>query len=52
MILRVTNTTNTFLILVIVLGVIVFLLLYNMRNKVGLNPEEYSEKDTKILELK
>lgn len=52
MILRVTNTTNTFLILGIVLGVIVFLMLYNMRNKVGLNPEEYSEKDTKILELK
>ena len=51
MLLRVTNTTNTFLILGIGLGIIVCLMLFNMRNKVGLKPEEYSEKDTKILDL-
>ena len=51
MLLRVTNTTNTFLILGIVLGILVCLMLYHMRDKVGLKPEEYTEKDTKILDL-
>lgn len=51
MLLRVTNTANTFLVLGIVLGIIICLMLYNMRNKVGLKPEEYTEKDTKILDL-
>ena len=50
--LRVTTTANTFTILGCVLGVIVILMLDNMRTKVGLKPEEYTEKDTKILELK
>lgn len=50
--LRITDTANTFLLLGIVLGIIVILMLYNMRNKVGLKPEEYSEKDIKILELR
>lgn len=51
MLLRVTNTTNTFLILGIVLGILVCLMLYHMRDKVGLKPEKYTEKDTKILDL-
>lgn len=50
--LRITTTANTFVILGCVLGVIVVLMLDNMRKKVGLKPEEYSEKDIKILELK
>lgn len=50
--LRVTTTANTFTILGCILGVIVVLMLDNMRKKVGLKPEEYSEKDIKILELK
>lgn len=50
--LRVTTTASTFTILGCILGVIVILMLDNMRTKVGLKPEEYTEKDTKILELK
>ena len=49
---RVTTTANTFTILGCVLGIIVILMLDNMRTKVGLRPEEYSQKDIKILELK
>ena len=49
---RVTTTANTFTILGCILGIIVILMLENMRNKVGLRPEEYSTKDVKILELK
>lgn len=51
MLLRYTNTANTFLILGIVLGIIICLMLFNMKNKVGLKPEDYSEKDTKIADL-
>ena len=50
--LRITTTANTFTILGCILGVIVVLMLDNMRKKVGLKPEEYLEKDIKILELK
>ena len=50
--LRITTTANTFTILGCVLGIIVILMLDNMKTKVGLKPEEYSEKDTKILDLK
>ena len=50
--LRVTTTANTFTILGCILTIIVVLMLDNMRKKVGLKPEEYTEKDTKILELK
>lgn len=52
MLLRYTNTANTFLVLGIILGIIICLMLYNMRNKVGLKPEEYTEKDTKLVDLK
>ncbi len=50
--LRVTTTANTFTIIGCVSGIIVVLMLDNMRDKVGLKPEQYSEKDIKILELK
>ena len=50
--LRVTTTANTFTILGCVLAIIVVLMLDNMRKKVGLKPEQYSERDTKIMELK
>ena len=50
--LRVTTTANTFTILGCVLAIIVVLMLENMRKKVGLKPEQYSERDTKIMELK
>lgn len=50
--LRITTTANTFIILGGILTIIVVLMLDNMRKKVGLKPEQYSEKDIKILELK
>lgn len=50
--LRITSTANTFTILGCVLTIVVVLMLDNMRKKVGLKPEEYSENDIKILELK
>ena len=50
--LRVTTTANTFTILGCILAIIVVLMLDNMRKKVGLKPEQYTSKDTKILELK
>ena len=49
--LRVTTTANTFTLLGCVLTIVVVLMLDNMRNKVGLRPEQYTEKDTKIMEL-
>lgn len=50
--LKHTNTANTFTILGCIFTVITVLMLDNMKDKVGLKPEEYSEKDIKILELK
>ena len=50
--LRVTTTANTFIILGGILGIIVVLMLDNMRKKVGLKPEQYSERDIRIVELK
>lgn len=47
--LRVMTTANTFIFLGCILGIIVVLMLDNMRKKVGLKPEQYSEKDIKIL---
>lgn len=46
--LRVTTTANTFTILGCILGIIVVLMLDNMRKKVGLKPEQYSQRDIKI----
>ena len=48
--LRVTTTANTFIILGCILGIIVVLMLDNMRKKVGLKPEQYSDRYIKILE--
>lgn len=50
--LRVTTTANTFTILGCILGIVVVLMLDNMRKKVGLKPEQYTERDTRILEIK
>lgn len=50
--LRVTTTSITFIILGCIIGIIVVLMLDNMRKKVGLKPEEYSDKDINIQELK
>lgn len=50
--LRYTTTANTFTIIGCIFTVILILMLDNMRKKVGLKPEEYKERDTKILELK
>lgn len=50
--LRVTTTAKTFTILGCILGVIVVLMLDNMRKKVGLKPEQYTSRDTSILEIK
>lgn len=50
--LRYTTTANTLTIIGCITTVMIVLMLDNMRLKVGLKPEEYKEKDTKILELK
>ena len=50
--LRYTITSNTITIIGCIATVIIVLMLDNMREKVGLKPEEYKEKDIKILELK
>lgn len=50
--LRYTTTANTLTIIGCIATVIIVLMLDNMRTKVGLKPEEYKEKDIKILELK
>lgn len=47
--LRYTTTSNTFIFLGITLTIIVILMLKNMKNKVGLKPEEYSQRDIKFL---
>ena len=49
--LRFTTTANTFTILGCILGLIVVLTLDGMRTRVGLKPEEYTEKDTNIMNL-
>lgn len=50
--LRYTTTANTLTIIGCIATVIIVLMLDNMKKKVGLKPEEYKEKDTKVLELK
>lgn len=50
--LRYTSTDNVSIILGCIFTIMIVLLLDNMRNKVGLKPEEYKENDLKILELK
>lgn len=50
--LRYTTTDNVSIMLGCAFTAIIVLMLDNMRDKVGLKPEEYKEKDIKILELK
>lgn len=50
--LRYTTTANTFIIAGCVFTLIIVLLLDRMKTRVGLKPEEYKEKDIKIMELK
>ena len=50
--LRFTTTANTFTVLGCILGLIVVLTLDGMRTRVGLKPEEYTEKDTNVMNLK
>ena len=50
--LRYTTTSISLTIIGCIATVVIVLMLDNMREKVGLKPEEYKEKDTKILELK
>lgn len=50
--LRYTSTANTLIIIGCIATVVIVLMLDNMRKKVGLKPDEYKEKDIKILELK
>ncbi len=50
--LRYTTTAISLTIIGCIATVVTILMLDNMREKVGLKPEEYKEKDTKILELK
>ena len=50
--LRYTTTANTFIIAGCVFTIIIVLLLDRMKTRVGLKPEEYKEKDIKIMELK
>ena len=50
--LRVTTTSKAFSILGCILGIVVVLMLDNMRKKVGLKPEQYTKKDVNVLEMK
>lgn len=50
--LRYMNTSNTFIIIGCILSIGIVLMLDNMRKKVGLKPEQYSDRDIKIKELK
>ena len=52
LLLRYTTTSNVFIILGCIFTAIIVLMLDKMRTRVGLKPEEYKEKDIKILELK
>ena len=50
--LRYINTANVFIIIGTVFTIILSALLINMKDKVGLKPEEYTEKDIEFLKLK
>lgn len=50
--LRYINTANVFIIIRTVFTIILSALLINMKDKVGLKPEEYTEKDIEFLKLK
>ena len=50
--LKYTTTANTLLIIGTIYTILLLAMLINMKGKVGLNPEEYTEKDIKFLNLK
>ena len=50
--LKYTTTANTLLIIGTIYSLSLLAMLINMKGKVGLNPEEYTEKDIKFLNLK
>lgn len=50
--LRITNSSNTILVIGCVVTIAVVLLLDKMRGKVGLKPEEYTKKEIEFLEIK
>lgn len=50
--LRITNSSNTILVIGCVVTIIVVLLLDKMRGRVGLKPEEYAKKEIEFLEIK
>ena len=50
--LKYTTTANTLLIIGTIYTISLLAMLINMKGKVGLNPEEYTEKDIKFLNLK
>ena len=50
--LKYTTTPNTLLIIGTIYTILLLAMLINMKGKVGLNPEEYTEKDIKFLNLK
>ena len=50
--LRFTTTANTFTIIGCILGLIVVLTFDGMKTRVGLKPEEYTEMDTNVMNLK
>ena len=49
--LGITNASNSIIILGIIATILLLFLLYYMKDKVGLKPEEYSEKDLKYSHL-
>ena len=50
--LRITNASNTILVIGCIVTIAVVLLLDKMRGKVGLKPEEYAKKEIEFLEIK
>ncbi|MNP16771.1 hypothetical protein D3C76_1091780 [compost metagenome] len=50
LLLSVTNTANSVLILSGIFIIITIIILYRMKSRVGLNPEEYSKKDIEYVE--
>ncbi len=50
--LRITNSSNTILVLGCLVTIAIVLLLDKMHGKVGLKPEEYAKKEIEFLEIK
>ena len=50
--LRITNSSNTILVLGCLVTIAIVLLIDKMHGKVGLKPEEYPKKEIEFLEIK